>query len=263
LSLDGRLSRTEGLALVAGCAAYTAWAVRMGRRENQALSQDVRSEVAPERGSLAARMLLPMVLLIVGIVLLIVGARWLVESAVCIARWAGVGELVIGLTIVAGGTSLPELATSVMAAWRGERDIAVGNIVGSNIFNILMVLGGSAVLASNGMTVATAALWFDIPIMIVVAVSCLPIFMTGGSISRWEGAFFFLYYLLYASFLVVYGGPFRGMTAGHAVLMGFAAPLLLATLLVLLRHRLGRKAAAGASQVAKTQAAGTGPRDEE
>ena len=95
--------------------------------------------------------------------------------------------MVIGLTIVAAGTSLPEVATSVVAALRGERDIAVGNVIGSNTFNILGVLGLSGLVAPAGLPVRRAMLSFDLPVMIAVAVACLPVFFTGHLIARWEG----------------------------------------------------------------------------
>ena len=124
------------------------------------------------------------------------------SGAVDFARYLGVSELLIGLTIVAAGTSFPELATSVVAAIRGERDIAVGNVVGSNIFNLLGVLGGAAVVSGN-VSVASGALHFDLPVMTAVAVACLPIFFTGGRISRWEGALFTVYYFAYVAYLIL------------------------------------------------------------
>jgi cation:H+ antiporter len=139
----------------------------------------------------------------VGLVMLVLGARWLLEGAVELARAFGVSELVIGLTLVAAGTSLPELATSVVASLKGQRDIAIGNIVGSNIFNILSVLGVSALVAPDGVPVAAAALRFDIPVMIAVAVVCLPVFVSGGGIARWEGAVFLAYYAAYVTYLAL------------------------------------------------------------
>ena len=115
-----------------------------------------------------------------GLVLLVLGSRWLVNGAVAFAQALGVSELVIGLTIVAAGTSLPEVATSILAAFRGERDIAVGNVVGSNIFNILAVLGLSGLVAPAGCPSTAALLRFDLPVMIAVAVACLPIFASGA-----------------------------------------------------------------------------------
>jgi cation:H+ antiporter len=142
-------------------------------------------------------------LVLVGLVLLTLGARWLVDGATTIARLLGMSELLIGLTIVAVGTSLPEVAASVLASWRGERDIAVGNVIGSNLFNILCVLGLSAAVSAQGVAVPVSALRFDIPVMIAVAVVCLPIFFTGQRIARWEGGLFLGYYVAYTLYLVL------------------------------------------------------------
>ena len=107
-----------------------------------------------------------------------------VSSAVEIAHYFGVSDLVIGPTIVAVGTSLPEVVTPIVAALRGERDIAVGNVVGSNIFNILCVLGLTSIVTPGGLEVSATALQFDIPVMIAVARACLPIFFTGYTLAR-------------------------------------------------------------------------------
>ena len=159
-----------------------------------------------------------------------VGARWLVDGAVSIARALELSELVIGLTIVAVGTSLPEVATSVIASLRGERDIAVGNIVGSNLFNIMAVLGLSAAVAPNGVNVPVAALQFDIPFMIAVAVACLPIFFTGYRIARWEGALFLAYYVAYTIYVILDAAKHDALPAYSTVLLEFAVPLTAVTL---------------------------------
>jgi len=135
--------------------------------------------------------------------LLSLGAKWLVGGAVSIATRFGVSELIIGLTIVAAGTSLPEVMTSVIAAMRGERELAVGNVVGSNLFNILCVLGVSSMVATDGIAVNAVALRFDIPVMLAVAVACLPVFLTGHVISRWEGGLFLFYFMAYSTWLVL------------------------------------------------------------
>ena len=141
--------------------------------------------------------------MLLGLILLTLGARWLVDGPTTIARLLGMSELLIGLTIVAVGTSLPEVAASVLASWRGERDIAVGNVIGSNLFNILCVLGLSAAVSAQGVAVPVSALRFDIPVMIAVAVVCLPIFFTGQQIARWEGGLFLGYYVAYTLYLVL------------------------------------------------------------
>ncbi len=144
----------------------------------------------------------------------------------------------IGLTIVAGGTSLPELATSIVAALRGERDIAVGNVVGSNIFNLLGVLGLSALIAPEGLLVAEQALRFDLPIMVAVAVACLPVFFTGHLIARWEGAMFFAYYVAYTVALVLLATSSPVLSVFELVIFGFAIPLTVITLVVVVARSI-------------------------
>jgi len=129
--------------------------------------------------------------------LLVYGSGWFVDGAIAAARILGVSELIIGLTIVAAGTSLPEVFTSVIAAFRGERDIAVGNVVGSNIFNLLGVLGFTAFMIPEGLNISSSLFYFDLPVMLVVALFCLPIFITGKIINRKEGAFLLIIYILY------------------------------------------------------------------
>jgi cation:H+ antiporter len=157
-------------------------------------------------------------------VVLVVGSNLFVEGAVATARALGISELVIGLTIVAIGTSMPEFVTSVVATLRGERDIAVGNIVGSNIFNVFGVLGAAAVIAPNGVAVAPAALELDTVLMIVISVACLPVFLSGLTITRVEGLIFVVYYVAYVAYLILDGGqhPFAPQL-GRAVLW-FALP---------------------------------------
>lgn len=137
---------------------------------------------------------------VTGLVMLIFGARWMVDSATIFAEQAGVSELVIGLTIVAIGTSLPEIVMSVFAALRGEKDLAVGSIVGSNILNILSVIGISGLFIS-GIPVQESLLRVDYLILLGVSVLCLPFFFTGNVINRFEGAILFLCYTAYLFYL--------------------------------------------------------------
>ena len=186
LAWDGSLSRLDGALLFAGILAYTAFLIISSRRDKTTAADD---EFATEFGLNEAPKpyagLINLGLIVVGLVLLVSGSNFLVEGAVSLARALGLSELVIGLTVVAVGTSLPELATSVMAAIKGERDIAVGNIVGSNIFNLLCVLGLASLVSPSAIPVAANALAFDFPVMIAVAIACLPIFFNGYSIKRW------------------------------------------------------------------------------
>lgn len=233
MALDGRVSRFDGVLLVAGILTYVIWSVRVSRSETEA----VREEYAQQYGARpnGAR-LLQVAAIVGGLVLLVIGARWLVDAAVTFARLMDVSELIIGLTIVAVGTSLPEVATSIIAAVRGERDIAVGNVVGSNLFNILAVLGIASLATPGGMAVSPAALRFDIPVMIAVALACLPIFFTGRAIARWEGGLFFGYYLAYAAYLVLNATSHDALPAFSAAMLEFVLPLTTVTLLVLLVH---------------------------
>jgi cation:H+ antiporter len=124
-----------------------------------------------------------------------------------------------------------------MAALRGERDIAVGNVVGSNIFNILAVLGVSASVAPAELAVAPSMLAFDIPVMVAVAVACLPVFFTGNRIARWEGALFLGLYAAYTLYLILYASGHDALRGYSAVMGSFVLPLIAVTLIILaIRH---------------------------
>jgi cation:H+ antiporter len=218
LASDGTISRIDGFALVTLLIMYMTWSVRASRKETKAIKDEYaeaygESETQPMHPGLALGFV------IMGLVVLVVGAGWLVDGAVVLAKALGVDELLIGLTVVAVGTSLPEVATSVVASLRGERDIAVGNVVGSNIFNVFGVLGASAALSPQGISVAPAALRFDIPVMIAACVACLPIFFRGNQIARWEGALLLLHYVAYVVYLVL-------TATRHAALKPFTLAML-------------------------------------
>jgi cation:H+ antiporter len=243
LALDGRLSRGEGIALALALAAYLLLQLYMGMRESRdargaGLAEATRSVPAADppagasgrpEGVAGPGVSLPVQLLMVagGLGLLVLGARWLVEGAVSVATVLGLSDLVIGLTVVAAGTSLPEVATSVLASLRGERDIAVGNVVGSNIFNLLGVLGLTAAIAPGGLPVPMGAPGFDLPFMTAAAVACLPIFFTGLAISRWEGGVFLAYYVAYVAYLILRATQHDALPLVSWVMVGFAAPLAL------------------------------------
>ena len=215
LGLDGQLNRPEGIFLFMGGIGYTLFLLWQSRKESDVNVQDeYNQEYAFESDQPLVSWGINLGFVGAGFVLLGLGSNWLVDSASTIARSMGVSELVIGLTIIALGTSLPELATSIMASLKGERDIAVGNVVGSNIFNILAVLGVAAMASPKGVTVDPSALWMDLPIMILVAIACLPIFFTGNIINRWEGGIFVGYYILYFVHLVL-------KSSGHEALSLF------------------------------------------
>jgi cation:H+ antiporter len=197
MSIDGQISRFDGLLLFAGIIAYTVFLIKEARRQGVAVVEGT-DDIAPPQP-----LWKNIILIVVGLVMLVVGSQWLVDGAVEIAKYFGLSELVIGLTIVAVGTSLPELATSVMASLKGERDIAVGNILGSNIFNIGAVLGLSGLIAPDGLPVAQSSLVVDIPVMILVAFACLPVFLANYIITRTDGVTFVVCYVVYVLYLVL------------------------------------------------------------
>ncbi|MCU0962550.1 MAG: calcium/sodium antiporter [Pirellulaceae bacterium] len=199
--LDSVLSVGEGAVLLVGAVLFSVWSVVRSRRATRQQQPEVSGSGPVLRRSAWLAAARNLALVIVGLVLLILGARWLVDGATAVARVLQVSELIIGLTVVAVGTSLPEIATSLVATLRGQRDIAVGNVVGSNIFNLLLVLGMCAAFSPQTVVVPPDALRFDIPIMFVVTAICWPLFYTHWTISRWEGCAFLAAYVAYAVFL--------------------------------------------------------------
>ena len=235
---DGSLTRVEGIILMLALAGYLGATVFWSRRQG---SDADEFDVEYHARSLSGRALLVNAgLLVVGLALLVIGADRLVTGAVEIAESLGVDRLVIGLTVVALGTSMPELATSVIAAIRGEREIAVGNIVGSNIMNILAIAGFTMVVAPDGIPVADAILRLDLPVMVAVAVACLPIFFRGHRIERWEGAVFIGYALAYTAYLVLDATGHRAIGPFSAVMLFFVIPLTVITFVVVTVRELRR-----------------------
>lgn len=205
-ALDGTLQFWEGIVMWALFFIYTGWLVISGRSEpvDTACSlEPVNSAEAREVGRpVWMRLTINLSLVVIGLAMLVVGARMLVESATTIARQYGVSDIIIGLTIVAAGTSLPELATSIVAAFKGERDIAIGNVVGSNVFNLLVVLSTASVLSGSGIAVSPEVFWFDLTIMVWIALLCWPMFVSHGVLSRSEGIIMLAVYLVYTSLLI-------------------------------------------------------------
>ena len=237
LAADGALGRIDGLLLACGLAAYVVFSVRLGRREAAALGDGDADAAATAGRSLRV----DLGLVAVGLVLLVAGSRLLVGAAVDMARALGVSDLIVGLTIVAAGTSMPEVVTSAVATVRRQVDIAVGNVVGSNLFNLMGVLGVSCLLAPDGVQVAPGVLAFDLPVMLAVAFACLPVFFTGGMVSRWEGALFLGYYVAYTVYLVLDATAHPSEAAFSAAMIGFVIPLTGVTLAVVAARELGRR----------------------
>lgn len=202
------VGRLEGVVLFIGIITYTLWLLRGARKaESEKVIAEYEEAMQQVEGETVAKPLYFQIgLVVVGLALLILGSRFLVSSATTIAEAFGVSELVIGLTVVAAGTSLPELATSVMAAYRGQRDIAVGNVVGSNIFNLLAVLGASAAVSSDGIAVNRELIRLDYPVMLAATLVLIPICWNGFAIKRWEGALLTAFYIAYVAFLVMDAG---------------------------------------------------------
>ena len=229
LAANGSISRLEGALLFAGIVAYTVFLIRQGRKENAEVEAEYAREYS-DKPHTRATLIRDGLLVVAGLAILVLGSRLLVNSATELARWFGVSELVIGLTIVAAGTSLPEVAASVIASLRGERDIAVGNVVGSNLFNLLAVLGMAALVAPDGLPVSAHVLRLDMVVMVAVAVACLPIFFTGHLIARWEGLVFLAYYGAYTAYLILAARQDIRIEVFSDVMLLFVIPLTVITL---------------------------------
>jgi cation:H+ antiporter len=233
-SLDGSIQIWEGIALLLLMVAYTAFLVIQSRRESAQQAAEFSDDIQPAAaGAWDAHWAAQLGLILAGLVLLVLGSDWLVGASIVFAKAFGVSDLVIGLTIVAAGTSMPEVATSITAALKGERDIAVGNVVGSNTFNILGCVGLSGLLSGvDGLALAPSVMHFDMWVMLAVALACLPIFMTGREIARWEGAVFLGYYVAYVTYLLLAAQQHAALPAFSATMVGFVIPLTVVTLVV-------------------------------
>jgi len=208
---DGVVDRGEGAILLGVLVAYTAFLVIQSRRDDPgavklelAQIDSAQLELAPAapRVQPSASIFLQLGLIVVGLAALVLGSAWLVDGATAFARALGVSDTIIGVSVVAAGTSLPEVATSITAALRGQRDIAVGNVIGSNAFNLLGCIGVTALVAPGGITVPAEVLRWDGWVMLAATVVCVPIFLTGKRVARGEGAFLLAGYAAYSALLV-------------------------------------------------------------
>ncbi len=237
MSLDGKLGQVDGLIFLAVFLAYTFLAIRIGKQESKQVQQEYEKEfgekkIAKDKSGKAIFM--QSLLILGGLAVLVIGARVFVDASIGIARSFGISELVIALSIVAAGTSMPEVATSIMASIRGERDIAVGNVIGSNIFNLAAILGIACLLAGpEGIQISKPLFDFDLPVMIAVAVACLPIFFTGHKISRWEGAVFSLYYVFYVMYLIFKASEHDQLQPFSSAMIMFVMPITVLTMVVI------------------------------
>lgn len=205
MAWDGTLSRFEGILLVLAAVIYYIAIVRLSRRESPKIRKEYAEEFSPEvllEKPEWATGVGNTVVLLAGIALTVFGASLLVAGAVSIAQVLGVTDAVIGLTIVAIGTSTPELVTTIIATAKDDRDVAVGNLIGSSISNILVILGFTCVAAPDGVDVSRDVLWLDLPLAAAVAIACYPVFRSNRRVSRWEGITFVTAYILYLGTLI-------------------------------------------------------------
>ncbi|MCA3218866.1 MAG: calcium/sodium antiporter [Burkholderiales bacterium] len=236
LGFDGGLSRLNAAVLFGLLVVYTVFLILQSRRQTKQAAAALTAEL-PERMSWDRHWAAQVGLVVAGLVLLVLGSDWLVTAAIAFAKSLGVSDLIIGLTIVAAGTSMPEVATSITAAIKGERDIAVGNVVGSNTFNILGCLGLAGLVAPGGLPLAPSLLTFDIWVMLAVALACLPVFFTGREIARWEGAVFVGYYVAYVTYLILAAQQHDALPLFSLVMLLFVVPLTVVTLIALMIRR--------------------------
>jgi cation:H+ antiporter len=227
LSLDNEIGRLDGVVLFAGIVAYTGWLIRAAQNERKDVIAEYDEAVEELEVEVIDRPLpVQAALVAAGLAILVLGSQLLVGSATDIAESLGVSDLVIGLTVVAVGTSLPELATSLLAAHRGQRDIAVGNVVGSNLFNLMCVLGLTGIVSPDPIPVADSSLRVDYPVMLAATIVLVPIIWKGFTIRRWEGLVLLAAYAAYVTFLILDSGDSDAVhVVGPAALV--VAPLVL------------------------------------
>jgi cation:H+ antiporter len=202
LAFDGVISRQDGLIMLSGFVLFLSFSYRAARQESARVKREFK-----EAAEVSTGMGKSWLLIVVGLLGLVAGAQLMVYSAIQMARIWGVSELIIGLTIVAMGTSLPELATAILASRRNEADIVVGNVIGSNIFNLLLILAIVAVITP--VPVRHESLIIDLPVMIAFAAVLVPIMLRGMVVTRKEGVFLatgfvaFLAWQLYSAVFAV------------------------------------------------------------
>ena len=234
LSMDAVIGMWDGGLLFALLIMYVVFLIRQSRYASADQTAEFDTELTKAKpSSWDGRWPVQIGLIAVGLLLLVMGSEWLVSASIAFAKQLGISDLVIGLTIVAAGTSMPEVAASLVAAFKGERDIAVGNVVGSNIFNVLGCLGlGGLVSGAAGMVVAPAVLTFDLWVLSAVSLACLPIFLSGREIARWEGAVFLIYYMAYVTYMIMSASAHDALPHLSNAMLSFVLPLTIITLVV-------------------------------
>lgn len=243
MALDGNIGRLEAGVLFALVVGYTVFLVRQSRQATSATNDEFAEDMPPD-SDWDRHWSVQLGLIVVGLIGLVQGSNWLVGSAVAFAQAFGVSDLVIGLTVVAVGTSMPELATSIVAAIRGQRDIAVGNVVGSNVFNVFAVIGSTGLVSTAGIPISETARNFDLWVMLAVAFACLPIMATGREIARWEGWVFLGYYVSYTAYLVLAAQQHAFLPTFSNIMTGFVMPLTVIVLILKVMRHNGKAGAA-------------------
>lgn len=241
LGWDGGYGFVDGAVLVLLLIGYTAFLVVKSRADRSEAGTELPGADTGEADAWDNRLPVQLALIGIGLVLLVAGSQAMVSGAVQFARTMGVSEVVIGLTIVAAGTSLPEVAASIMASLKGERDIAVGNVIGSCVFNLLGVLGVAALVAPlsghAALPLPPEVAQFDLWVMLAAFIACLPVLRTQREIARWEGALFLAYYVSYTAYLVLAAQRHVGTGAFADAMLGFFVPLSVVTAIVLWSRR--------------------------
>lgn len=240
MAADGSVGRAEGATLVAALVVYTVLAYRASRDEPAEVVAEYEEAFGEDPAVSRQRWPRAVGLLLAGLAGLVAGAQLLVTGATELAAGLGVSDVVVGLTVVAAGTSLPELVTSVVAVRRGELDIAVGNVVGSNLFNLLGVLGAAA-LAGGGLEVPSTVVTGDLPVVLLTTLVALPVLASGLVVDRWEGLLLLAGYLGYVAVLVLGGLGSPAAAAAQRVLLAALILLIVATAADGLARRRSRR----------------------
>ncbi|HEX6970049.1 MAG TPA: calcium/sodium antiporter, partial [Micromonosporaceae bacterium] len=201
-AVDGLISRLDGALLLAVAVVYTAVNIRASRRERARVRAEYEAEDSPpDRRPSPASTALDLLGLLAGVAVVTVGAEWLVTGAVEFAERRGVSDAVIGLTIVAIGTSAPEIATMISATVHDRRDVAVGNLIGSSVYNLTLILPMVALVIP--LPVTEELVRVDLPVMAAATLACVPVFMGDRRVTRLEGGLFVLAYAGYLAYLLV------------------------------------------------------------
>lgn len=236
LAANGRIGLIEAILFLTLLIGYLVYMARTITPPTEPTTADATK--APDHGHSGYHLVKDLVISLLSVGVLALGSHWMVDGAVAIAAGFGVSELIIGLTIMAIGTSLPEIATTLVAVRRREPDLAIGNVLGSCVFNIMAVPAVMAIVAGEPLAVAPEAIKVDLPIMLATVVACLPIFISDHRMSRAEGILFLIYYAAYGVTLYYRstpGFPYSGH--GRAMIL-LLTPIIFVTLVIVLYRAL-------------------------